>query len=362
MSRVRCLKKRLDELLVERGLFDNPRTAAGYIMAGKVLVDGQREDKPGTLVPCDSDVRVKGIDMPFVGRGGLKLDHALREFGIDVAGKVVLDAGASTGGFTDCLLQHGARLVYAVDVGFGQLAGKLRVDPRVRNLERTNISDLEPGDLVPPAEMAVADLSYLSLIKAVPIIARLIVDEGNMVVLVKPLFEDARPAAIDDPGVHREVLGRLVSHFDQKGLGVLGIVASPILGSSGTAEFLIWLSRTPQPTRVAEVWGAIPDVVAAAQRIRESQHAHERNREQLQDRSQGEGQGQGQSESQRHGRDQGCDQDQGQEQPRGQPPGQRQQEQEQEQEQGQGRADGRRKARTWHRTQGHGGIRKCATM
>lgn len=270
MSRVvRCAKKRrLDELLVERGLLDSRRGAIGYIMAGKVLVDGQREDKPGTLVPADADVRVKGIDMPFVGRGGLKLDHALREFGLDVSGKVVLDAGASTGGFTDCLLQRGARLVYAVDVGFGQLAGKLHANPAVVSLERTNISDLEPGDLVPPPEMAVVDLSYLSLVKAVPIVARFIVGRGDIVALIKPLFEDSRPAAIDDPGVHREVLARLVSHFDQKGFGVLGLTSSPVLGSSGTAEFLIWLSKSPEHTRVAEVWNAIPDVVAAAQRLR----------------------------------------------------------------------------------------------
>lgn len=272
-------RKRLDELLVERGFFESRRAAIGYIMAGKVLVDGQREDKPGTLVPSDADVRVKGIDMPFVGRGGLKLDHALREFGIDVTRKVVLDAGASTGGFTDCLLQRGARLVYAVDVGFGQLAGKLRVDPRVVSLERTNISDLEPGNLVPPPEMAVADLSYLSLVKAVPIIARLIVGRGDIVALIKPLFEDSRPAAVDDPGVHRDVLARLVSHFDQKGFGILGLVSSPVLGSSGTAEFLIWLSKSPETTRVAEVWSTIPHVVADVQRLRQRQREHEHGNE-----------------------------------------------------------------------------------
>lgn len=272
-------RKRLDELLVERGFFESRRAAIGYIMAGKVLVDGQREDKPGTLVPSDADVRVKGIDMPFVGRGGLKLDHALREFGIDVTGKVVLDAGASTGGFTDCLLQRGARLVYAVDVGFGQLAGKLRVDPRVVSLERTNISDLEPGDLVPPPEMAVADLSYLSLVKAVPIIARLIVGRGDIVALIKPLFEDSRPAAVDDPGVHRDVLARLVSYFDQKGFGILGLTSSPVLGNSGTAEFIIWLSKSPETTRVAEVWSTIPHVVADVQRLRQRQREREHERE-----------------------------------------------------------------------------------
>ncbi|MGE5592099.1 MAG: TlyA family RNA methyltransferase [Betaproteobacteria bacterium] len=262
-------RKRLDELLVERGFFDSRRAATGYIMAGKVLVNGQREDKPGTIVPYDADIRVKGIEMPFVGRGGLKLDHALREFGLDVTGKVVLDAGASTGGFTDCLLQRGARLVYAVDVGFGQLAGKLRVDPRVVSFERTNISDLEPADLVPAPEMAVADLSYLSLLKAIPIIARFIIGKGDIVALIKPLFEDSRPAAADDPCVHRDVLARLVSQFDQRGFGVLGLTSSPVLGGSGTVEFLVWLSKSAQHTRVAEVWNAIPAVVAASQRLRE---------------------------------------------------------------------------------------------
>ncbi|MCR4402840.1 MAG: TlyA family RNA methyltransferase [Firmicutes bacterium] len=275
---VRCAKKkRLDELLVDRGLLENRRAAMGYIMAGKVLVDGHREDKPGTLVPADADVRVKGIDMPFVGRGGLKLDHALRQFGLDVSGRVVLDAGASTGGFTDCLLQRGARLVYAVDVGFGQLAGKLRASPAVVCLERTNISDLDPEDLVPPPEMAVVDLSYLSLTKAVPIVARLVAGQGDIVALVKPLFEDSRPAAADDPDVHREVLARLVSYFDHKGFGVMGLTSSPVLGNSGTAEFLVWVSKSREHTRVAQVWSAIPDVVAAAQQLRLKDNADEQS-------------------------------------------------------------------------------------
>lgn len=272
MSRVRgAKKKRLDELLVERGFFEDTRVARGPIMAGKVIVSGQREDKPGTPVPLDAEVRVKGQDVPFVGRGGLKLAHALSVFGVDVIGAVVLDAGASTGGFTDCLLQRGAARVYAVDVGFGQLAGKLRADPRVVNLERTNISDIKPGVLVPAPEMAVVDLSYLSLVKAVPIVARLIDGRGDIIALVKPLFEDARPSAADDPGVHREVLARLVSQFDRKGFGVLGLTRSPVLGSSGTVEFLIWLSKWTATTRVKEVWQAIPGVVEATQDITQAQ-------------------------------------------------------------------------------------------
>ncbi|MEW5866257.1 MAG: TlyA family RNA methyltransferase [Bacillota bacterium] len=277
MSRARgAKKKRLDELLVERGFFEDTRAAQGPIMAGKVIVSGQREDKPGALVPWDAEVRVKGQDMPFVGRGGLKLEHALNEFGVDVTGAVALDAGASTGGFTDCLLQRGAARVYAVDVGFGQLAGKLRADPRVLNLERTNISDIAPGDLVPAPEIAVMDLSYLSLVKAVPIVARLIGGRGDIIALVKPLFEDARPSAADDPGVHREVLARLVSQFDRKGFGVLGLTRSPVLGSSGTVEFLIWLSKWAGTTRVKEVWQAIPGVVEAAHSIKQAQGGFDR--------------------------------------------------------------------------------------
>lgn len=277
MTRIKgAKKKRLDELLVERDFFEDTRAAQGPIMAGKVIVSGQREDKPGTLVPWDAEVRVKGQDMPFVGRGGLKLEHALNEFGVDVTGAVALDAGASTGGFTDCLLQRGAARVYAVDVGFGQLAGKLRADPRVLNLERTNISDIEPGDLVPAPEIVVMDLSYLSLVKAVPIVARLIGGRGDIIALVKPLFEDARPSAADDPGVHREVLARLVSQFDRKGFGVLGLTRSPVLGSSGTVEFLIWLSKWAGTTRVKEVWQAIPGVVEAAQSIKQAQGGFDR--------------------------------------------------------------------------------------
>ncbi len=269
MSRVkRERKRRLDELLVERGFFEDRRAAQGPIMAGKVIVSGQREDKPGTLVPLDAELRVKGHDMPFVGRGGLKLEHALNEFGMDVADLVILDAGASKGGFTDCLLKRGARRVYAVDVGFGQLAGSLRIDPRVVNLERTNISDIDPEDLVPPPEMAVVDLSYLSLVKAVPVVARLIQGKGDIVVLVKPLFEDPRPCAADDPGVHREVLARLATHFDRKGLGVVGITHSPVLGSSGTVEFFFRLSKRPEATRVDDVWQTIPAAVEAAQALR----------------------------------------------------------------------------------------------
>ncbi len=261
-------KRRLDELLVERGFFADVRAAQGSVMAGKVIVSGQREDKPGTLVPCDAEIRVKGQDIPFVGRGGLKLAHALDEFGVSVVGKVVLDAGASRGGFTDCLLQRGAARVYAVDAGFGQLAGKLRADPRVVNLERTNISDIAPGELVPEPEMAVMDLSYLSLVKAVPIVSRLIGGRGDIIALIKPLFEDSRPSAADDPGVHREILARLVSQFDQKGLAVLGLTRSPVLGSSGTVEFLVWLAKRAQPSRMTEVWQAIPAVVEAAHAVR----------------------------------------------------------------------------------------------
>jgi len=241
MDRRQSPRIRLDRLLVERGFFQDVKTAQGWIMAGSVIVDDVREDKPGTMVYAAADVRVKGMDLPYAGRGGLKLAAALDAFAVDVRGRTAIDAGASTGGFTDCLLKRGAALVYSVDVGFGQLVGRLRQDPRVRNMERTNISDVTPGMLDPRPSLGVIDLSYLSLLVAVPIVANLL-DEGKereIVALVKPLFEV--PSAIPDltrEQYHAAVCRALLAGTPA-GMAPQAVMASPVLGSRGTLEFLV---------------------------------------------------------------------------------------------------------------------------
>lgn len=236
------------QLLVERGVFPDRDTAVGWVMAGCVLVNNQRIDKPGTLVARDANIRVKGLDMPFVGRGGIKLSGALDDLAVDVAGCVALDTGASTGGFTDCLLQRGARKVYAIDVGYGQLVGKLRADPRVVNMERTNIGDVRPDALIPLPTIATVDLSYLSLRKALPIITKLVAPDSTLVCLVKPLFEvddpQARRTGRLDPAVYPDLLGGLVDFAEQLGLSVAGVVSSRIQGSHGTREFFLKIHTT----------------------------------------------------------------------------------------------------------------------
>ena len=235
MKRPRSL--RLDALLVERGLFADANEAARWIMAGKVRVADRYESKSGTRVPIDAAVDVRGLDQRYASRGGLKLEGALERFGIDVAGSHVLDAGASTGGFTDCLLQRGAARVYAVDAGFGQLRGKLSGDARVVNLERTNISDLDPDRFDPPLDLATVDLSYLSLRVAVPVLAALFRGPPQLVCLVKPLFEgvpDAEKAALDR---FPAVFAGLAQAWSESGLELHDLVVSPLLGRNETVEF-----------------------------------------------------------------------------------------------------------------------------
>ncbi len=250
MSQKRAKKVRLDSLLVERGLVEDLKSARAWIMSGNVIVDEVREDKPGTPMMPDANIRIRGRDIPFASRGGLKLSAALDAFGVDAQGRIVLDAGASTGGFTDCLLSRGAARVYAVDVGYGQLTGKLRQDSRVVNMEKTNIGDIAPGELDPAPNMGVIDLSYLSLSIAVPTVARLLVKsefeaEPEIIALVKPLFE----VAAAGPDLRRDqymtaakrgaLAGEAVGYFAHD------IIASPILGSGGTLEFLVHYRHVP---------------------------------------------------------------------------------------------------------------------
>jgi 23S rRNA (cytidine1920-2'-O)/16S rRNA (cytidine1409-2'-O)-methyltransferase len=241
-------KERLDKLLVERGMVESRERAKALILAGEVVVDDHAVDKAGMLVSRDAAIRLKGAGLPYVSRGGLKLQKALEEFGIDVEGLAALDVGASTGGFTDCLLQRGARLVFAVDVGYGQLAWKLRQDGRVVCMERTNIRYLEPGSLSEIPDLAVIDASFISLDKVLPSTIRLIKESGEIIALIKPQFEVGRGevgkgGVVRDAGKHQEVIASVRSLAESLGLEVKGLAESPILGPKGNREFLIYLKK-----------------------------------------------------------------------------------------------------------------------
>lgn len=248
-------RERLDKLLVDRGLVKSRERARSLIMAGQVVVNDHLADKAGAQVPLDAVIRLKGVDIPFVSRGGLKLARALDEFGLEVTDLVAIDVGASTGGFTDCLLQRGARKVYAVDVGYGQLAWKLRQDPRVVNLEKTNIRYLEPDALPEVPDLAVIDASFISLDKVLPPTLRLICAGATIVALIKPQFEVGKGevgkgGVVRDEGKHREVVDSIVALAESLGLHVGGITESPILGPKGNREFLIHLIKphtSPNP-------------------------------------------------------------------------------------------------------------------
>ena len=240
-------------------------------MAGNVYVDGAPIATPGHRVPENAQIHVKGLEIKYVSKGGLKLEWALSSFGIDVSGRTALDAGASTGGFTDCLLQHGAAKVYAVDVGYGQLAGKLRADERVVNMERTNISDLRPEDLAPRPSIATIDLSNLSLKVSIPIIGALIEHPGDMFCLVKPLFEVPDPqirrtGSIDDPAIYVSVLCDLAAYVDSIGLKSRGVTHSPVTGNRGTREFFLWASRGG-PVERGDIHAQVNAAVDAALRL-----------------------------------------------------------------------------------------------
>jgi len=237
----------LHQLLVDRGFCTDEREARGWVLAGKAIVDEQRIDKAGQMVPVESKVRLKGRRR-YVGKAGYKLEGALSDLRVDVTGRIVLDAGAAAGGFTDCLLQHGAAKIHAVDVGYGSLAGKLRSDWRVVNLEKTNISDLRPEHLIPRPELATVDLSYLSLTKAIPIIAELLEPDGEMICLVKPLFEipdsqARRTGIILEDSSYAEILGHLLGSVEGMGIQSIGLTHSHVTGSKGTLEFFIHLAK-----------------------------------------------------------------------------------------------------------------------
>ncbi len=241
-------KIRLDKLLVDRGLVQSRERARALILAGKVVVGDHAVDKAGAQVPEGAEVRLKGEDIPYVSRGGLKLEKGLDGFNVVVTGVVAIDVGASTGGFTDCLLQRGAAKVYAVDVGYGQLAWSLREDPRVVNLERTNIRELTVDRLAERPSLAVIDASFISLDKVLPPTLTLLADAAEVVALIKPQFEVGRGevgkgGVVRDADKHAEVVERIRSLAETLGCSVLGVTESPLLGPKGNREFLIHLRR-----------------------------------------------------------------------------------------------------------------------
>jgi 23S rRNA (cytidine1920-2'-O)/16S rRNA (cytidine1409-2'-O)-methyltransferase len=246
-TKTRQRKLPLAVLLVERGLFACLDEARRWIMAGKVLVNDRRLDKPGMPVPEDATICISGRSH-YASRAGYKLAAALEHFAIDVAGLVALDCGASTGGFTDCLLQHGAALVYAVDAGYGQLVGRLRLDPRVCNLERTNLSSVTLTMLDPPPALLTLDLSYLSLTKALPIAASLLAPEGRILALVKPLFEvesseARRTGHIDDPTLLVAALQQVIKAGVACGLTLQGVIKLALRPRRGIHEFFVSFVR-----------------------------------------------------------------------------------------------------------------------
>lgn len=241
-------KERIDKILVERGLVASRERARALILAGQVLVSDTVVDKAGTQILMDAEIRLKKDDIPFVSRGGLKLEKALNEFSVQTEGVIALDVGASTGGFTDCLLQRGAAKVYAVDVGYGQLDWKLRSDERVVNLERTNIRLLGPGQLDEKPALAVIDASFISLEKVLPPTLKLLSPNAQIVALIKPQFEVGRGevgkgGVVRDQAKHEEVVERIREFVITNGCEVIGVTESPLLGPKGNREFLIAMQR-----------------------------------------------------------------------------------------------------------------------
>ena len=241
-------KQRLDRVIVEQKLAHSRQRARSLIMAGKVRVNNHLVDKPGTLVSTEDIIVLKGEDIPYVSRGGLKLESALQAMEVDIAGFTCLDVGASTGGFTDCLLQHGASLVFAVDVGYGQLAWQLRQDPRVVVIERTNIRLMSAGTLSQLVDLVTIDVSFISLKKVVPEVLKFMKKGAGILSLIKPQFEVGRGnvgkgGVVRDPLLHAEVIEDLSDYFDKLNLVRKFVIPSPLLGPKGNREFFIFLKN-----------------------------------------------------------------------------------------------------------------------
>ena len=243
-------KERLDILVCNNGLAASREKAKALIMAGTVLVNGEREDKPGSVFPSDALITLKGNPLKYVSRGGLKLEKAVDSFSLELAGKVCMDAGASTGGFTDCMLQNGAAKVYSVDVGYGQLDWKLRNDPRVICMEKTNVRYMTPDMIPEKCDFASIDVSFISLLKIIPPVRDILKPEGEIVALIKPQFEAGREkvgkkGVVRDPLVHTEVVEKVILFSQSNGLYVKGLDYSPVKGPEGNIEYLLYLSIDP---------------------------------------------------------------------------------------------------------------------
>ena len=250
------MKERLDVLLVKHGLAESREKAKAIIMSGIVYVDGQKEDKAGTTFDEKARVEVRGAVLKYVSRGGLKLEKAMTHFGVELNGKVCMDVGASTGGFTDCMLQNGAVKVYSVDVGHGQLAWKLRNDPRVVCMEKTNIRYVTPDDIGDPVEFSSIDVSFISLTKVLGPVKELLTEDGQIVCLIKPQFEAGREkvgkkGVVREKSTHLEVIETVISFAKAIGFQILNLEYSPIKGPEGNIEYLIHLKKWPNPVEDA---------------------------------------------------------------------------------------------------------------
>jgi 23S rRNA (cytidine1920-2'-O)/16S rRNA (cytidine1409-2'-O)-methyltransferase len=259
-------KERLDVLLVNRGFFQSREKAKSSIMAGVVFVNDKKEDKPGVKVDVDSIITIKENVHPYVSRGGLKLEKAIRVFNIDLKDKTAIDVGASTGGFTDCMLKNGAKKVFAVDVGYGQLAWELRNDERVVCMERTNIRYVKPEDIGILADFSSIDVSFISLKKVIPVVINLLKDDGELLCLIKPQFEAGREkvgkhGVVRDKKVHEEVVKDIITFSLKEGLKIRGLDFSPIKGPEGNIEYLVYLSKKEGSTSEGELFELVNKVI-----------------------------------------------------------------------------------------------------
>ena len=262
------IKKRLDVLLTEQGYADSRTKAQAIIMSGQVYVDGQKADKPGVSYEESVSIEVRTATCPYVSRGGLKLEKALRDFGVKPEGYVCSDSGASTGGFTDCLLQQGAKKVFAIDVGYGQLDWKIRSDPRVVVMERTNVRYVTPEQLGEPLDLSVIDVSFISLKIVLPVIKTFLKPTGQVLCLIKPQFEAGKEkvgkkGVVRDPAIHKEVLDNFVALANEQEFKILGLTFSPVKGPEGNIEFLGHLTLDDKP-------GIQPDTAAVVQAAHET--------------------------------------------------------------------------------------------
>lgn len=265
-------KERLDVLLVQQGLASSRELAKAYIMAGNVYVDGQKEDKAGTKVAVTAALEVKGSQMKYVSRGGYKLEKAIDAFGISLEGKICLDIGASTGGFTDCMLQNGAAKVYAIDVGYGQFAWKLRNDERVVCLEKTNVRYVTHEQVPDEGDFASIDVSFISLTKVLPAVLGVLGEKGQLVCLIKPQFEAGREkvgkkGVVRDKNVHKEVIEKIAAYVRTQNLGILGLSFSPIKGPEGNIEYLIYLDKSKEGMTEEEVQAKLEEVVEESHQL-----------------------------------------------------------------------------------------------